>query len=187
MTYKFGTVHDNVKRRYHYGNLFRHEVYADWSRVTIVPREKQVSLMLEIAKDWAGPYGILYVLKVSRRNHKAARYQSLEPCSFDQLKRFADTFEDYFEGDGRHHIWFADCTSNCQLVYDNHDLIYSYGDDDHVISLLKAKDFEEGDPAIVIRSPHVHCYNQQFDEKEDQIMKYFDWIEFPLQEEHDNP
>lgn len=187
MTYKFGIVRNNVKRRYRYGNLFMREVYADWSRVAIAPREKQVSLMLEIAKEWAGPYGILYVLKLSRRNHETARYQAPEPCSFDDLKRFAETFEDYFEKDGRHHIWFADSTSGSQLVYDNHDLIYSYGNDDHVISLLKDRGFKEGDPSIVVRSPHVHCYNQQFDEKEDQIMEYFEWIKFPLQEEHDDP
>ncbi|MHC4542198.1 MAG: hypothetical protein ACYTEK_15155 [Planctomycetota bacterium] len=185
MIFKFAAVQDNVRRQYRYGNLFRKEVHTDWSRVTIAPKEKQISLMLEIAKDWGGPYGILYVLKLSRRDHKTARYQSPEPCSFDELKRFADTFEDYFEGDGRHHVWFADRAMGWQLVYDNHDLIYSYGNDDHVISLLKAKGLTEGDPAIP--SPHVHCYNQEFDGKEDQIMEYFEWIEFPLQEQHDNP
>ncbi len=187
MTYKFGTVQNNVRRPHRYGNLFRHEMHADRSRVVIAPKEKQISLMLEIAKEWAGPYGILYVLKLSRRDHKAARYQSPEPCSFDELKRFADTFGDYFERDGRHHVWFADFASGSQLVYDDHDLIYSYGNDDHVISLLKAKGFEETDPPNVIRSPHVHCYNQEFDAKEDEIMDYLQWIEFPLQEEHDNP
>jgi hypothetical protein len=71
------------------------------------------------------------------------------------------------------------------LVYDNHDLIYSYGNDDEVVALLKARGFDEGNP--IIPSPHVHCYNQEFDTKEDDIMKYFEWIEFPLQEQHDNP
>jgi len=184
MTYKFGISQNKKNLKYHYNNLFRKELHPDWSRVTIAPKEEQVALMLEISKNWPGPYGILYVLKVPRRDHQAARYQSPELCSFDELERFACTFQEYFEGDGRHHIWFADIASDCQLVYDNHDLIYSYGNDDEVVSFLKAKGFEGGDPTIP--SPHVHCYNEEFDSKEDEIMKYFEWIEFPLQEQHDN-
>ena len=184
MVYKFGLLLNDISVRYRHGNVFTPEVHSDWSRVTIAPKEKHISVMLEIAKDWGGPYGILYVLKVPRRDHKAARYQSPEPCSFDALKHFADTFEEYFEQDGRHHIWFADRTSGSQLVYDNHDLIYSYGNDDRVITLLKAKGFKEGIPTIP--SPHVHCYNEEFDCEEDRIMDYFEWIEFPLQEEHDD-
>ncbi|OHB76018.1 MAG: hypothetical protein A2Z25_22235 [Planctomycetes bacterium RBG_16_55_9] len=65
------------------------------------------------------------------------------------------------------------------------DLIYSYGHDNEVVDFLQAKGFKEGNPTIP--SPHVHCYNQEFDEKENEIMKYFEWLEFPLQEQHDNP
>ena len=184
MAYKFGISQNNKNLEYHYNNLFRKEVHPDWSRITIAPTEKHVALMLEIATKWPGPYGILYVLKVPRCDHQAARYQSPEPCSFEELENFVRTFREYFEGDGRHHIWFADITSGCQLIYDNHNLIYSYGDDEEVIALLKTKGFEEGNP--IVPSPHVHCYNQEFDKKEDEIMTYFDWIEFPLQEQHDH-
>jgi hypothetical protein len=185
MVYKFGTQKNDGRLRHYYGNLFKHEVYPEWSRVTIGPRAGHVSLMLEIARAWSGPYGILYVLKVSRCNHKAARYQSPSPCSFEELERFARYFESYFEGDGRHHLWFSDVNSGSQLVYDNHDLVYAYGNDEQVISLLKARGYTEGGPDIP--SPHIHCYNQQFDDREDEIMDYFEWIEFPLQDEHDNP
>jgi len=185
MAYKFGITQNHENQRYRHTNLFRKEIRSDWSRITIAPKEKHVALMLEIMKNWPGPYGILYVLKVPRRDHQAARYQSPEPCSYEELEHFACTFQEYFEGDARHHIWFADIPSGSQLVYDNHDLIYSYGQDEEVVAVLKTKGFEEGNP--IIPSPHVHCYNQEFDTKEDDIMKYFEWIEFPLQEQHDNP
>ena len=185
MTYKFGISQNNKEFIYRYDNLFRKECHPDWSRITIAPKEKQVALMLEITKNWSGPYGILYVLKIPRCNHQAARYQSPTPCSFEDLEIFACTFQEYFEKDGRHHIWFADVASGDQLIYDNHDLIYSYGHDEEVVALLKTKGFKEGNP--IIPSPHVHCYNQEFDTKEDEIMKYFEWIEFPLQEQNDNP
>ena len=185
MTYKFGSVQGTGGIEHNYGKLFRHEVHPEWSRVTIAADEQQIPLMLDIAKQWEGPYGILYVLKVSRLGHAVARYQSPDPCSFEDLELFAYTFREFFEGDGRHHLWFADVPTGAQLVYDNHDLIYSYGNDNDIISLLKRRGFTEGDPCIP--SPHQHFYNPEFDMSEDEVMEYFNWKEFPLQEEHDNP
>ena len=31
------------------------------------------------------------------------------------------------------------------------------------------------------------CYNAEFGKAEGEVMEYFEWKEFPLQEEHDNP
>lgn len=184
MSIKFESAVGPSGVEYRYGNLFRHDVHPDWSCVIFAPNEGQIPLMLDIAKQWNGPYGILYVLKVSRRGHENARYQCPGPCSFDDLMVFAHTFQDYFERDGRHHLWFADMPSGAQLVYDNHNLIYSYGNDDEVIALLKSKDFSEDDPRVP--RPHMHHYNAEFDENEEQIMKYFQWIKSPLQDKHDD-
>jgi hypothetical protein len=101
------------------------------------------------------------------------------------LELFAHTFQEYFEGDGRHHLWFIDVPTGAQLVYDNHNLIYSYKNDADVIAFLKSKGLSEGD--IRIPCPHEHCYNSKFDKCEDGIMEYFQWKEFPLKEEHDDP
>lgn len=185
LSYKFGSLTDTGGEEFMYGNLFRHEVQQAWSRVTIASTDHHIPLMLDIAKRWSGPFGILYVLTVSRLGHVSARYQSPEPCTFDDLEIFARKFQDYFEGDGRHDLWFIDVATGSQLIYDKHNLIYSYGSDDIVISLLKSKGFKEGDAQIPC--PHEHCYNQEFDMSEDEIMKYFEWIQFPLQNEHDEP
>ena len=185
MTYKFGSLEDKGGEEYRHGNVFSHEVHPDWSRVTIGVNEKQIPLMLEIAKRWEGPYGILYVLVVSRLGHASARYQSPEPCSFDDLELFAYTFQEYFEEDGRHHLWFIDVPTDNRLIYDNHDLIYSYGNDQDVMSLLEAKGLVKG--ALRIPAPHEHRFNQEYDVAEDEIMAYFEWLPFPLQEEHDGP
>ena len=117
--------------------------------------------MLEIAKKWEGPYGILYVLKVPRLGHEAGRYQSPEPCSFDELELFTNAFQKYFEEDGRHHLWFKDLATNNQLVYDNHDLIFTYGNDNEIIDFLKSKGFNEG--LLKVPVPHAHNYNQEYD------------------------
>jgi hypothetical protein len=185
MNYKFGSLKGRGGEEFRYGDVYSHEVYPDWSRVTIGANENQIHLMLEIAKGWAGPYGILYVLVASRLGHGDGRYQSPEPCSYDDLELFAYTFQEYFEQDGRHHIWFMDLSGNSQLIYDNHDLIYSYGDDERVIAMLESKGMSAGDPGIP--GPHEHRFNQEYDRAEDEIMEYFRWIKSPLQDEHDNP
>ena len=127
---------------------------------------------------------ILYVLTVSRRGNDCARYQSAAPCSFDGIELFAHTFQEYFEGDARQHLWFIGVPTEARLVYDNHDLIYSYGNDDGVISIVKSKGLSEGNPQIPW--PHEHCYNEEFDASEGEIMEYCEWAKFPLKE-YDNP
>ena len=185
MAYKFGSLQGMSWEEYRYGNIFAHELYADWSRVTIGANDKHIPLMLDIAKQWEGPYLILYVLVGSRLGHEDGRYESPEPCSFNDLELFAYTFQEYFEEDGRHHLWFIDVPSNKRVIYDNHDLIYSYGGDDDAIAMLKARGFVEG--TLQIPAPHEHRFNPEHDKNEDEIMEYFRWVKFPLQEEHDTP
>ena len=169
---------------YAYGNIFMHEIYPDWSRIKIGVNKEHISLMLEIAQSWDGPFGILYVLVVSRAGSKLARYQSPELSEHKYLAHFANTFKAYFEQDGRHHIWFIDLTGKSQLVYDNHNLIYSYGNDAKVKELLIAKGFKE--KKVEIPAPHSHHYHKEFDHAEEEIMRYWDWLEFPLKD-RDNP
>ena len=166
--------------KHFYGDIYTHEVRSDCSRVIIGANEKQIPLMLEIAKKWEGPYGILYVLKVPRLGHEGGRYQSPELCSFDELELFANAFQKYFEEDGHHHLWFKDLATINQLVYDNHDLIFTYGNDNEIIDFLKSKGFNEG--LLKVPVPHAHNYNQEYDKIEDEITAYFKWKKFPLQD-----
>jgi hypothetical protein len=167
-------------QKHFYGNVFFHETHPNGSRVFIGVDESQISLMLDIAKRWQGPYGILYVLKVPRHGHAEGRYQVPVPCTFDALEYFADKFQKYFEVDGRHNLWFKDLASNNQLIYDNHNIIYSYGEDEEIIDLLKIKGFKEG--KIKVPVPHSHSYNEEYDNSEDEIIDYFQWKIFPLQD-----
>lgn len=188
MVYKFG-IPDGYEQfegqEYFYGDVFEHEIYPEWSRVTIGANEKQIPLMLDIAQRWKGPFGVLYVLKVSRCGHEIGRYQSTELGSFDDLVLFAYTFQEFFEEDGRHHVWFIDIPTDNRVIYDNHDLIYSYGEDADVVALLKARGFAES--RLEIPAPHLHKYNVEYDGAGDEIMRYFEWKRFPLQEAHDDP
>jgi hypothetical protein len=180
MSCKFRYLKEPSGTNYKYGNLFIHEQYPTWLRVTIAPNDEHVPLMIEIATHWQGPYYVLYVLMLPRRGHSMARYQNPKPLSRKGLAIFAYKFREYFEEDARHHIWFMDSSSKARLVYDNHNLIYSYGNDEEVISLLKGKGFSEGEPQVP--APHEHRFNSESDKSEDEIMVYFDWLRFPLKE-----
>lgn len=182
--YKLGQIIDNQHMEYQYENMFYREEYPEWSRVTISSNSGYIELIKEIVGKWDGPLGVLYVLSVPRTGRTPARYQSPSPCSFSELCQFCDMFSEYFEKDGRHHIWFIDVTNDRKVVYDNHNLLYVYGDDTNVINLLKEKDFVQY--PISIPAPHVHRYNPELDHYEDRIMTDFNWIEFPIVEEHDD-
>jgi hypothetical protein len=182
--FKIGTLYGPDDTEFQYDNIYQLEKYPTWSRLAIGAKDKQIPLMLEIIKSWHGPFGVLYVLVTSRLGHELGRYQIPEPCSFDDLELFAYTFQEYFEQDGRHHLWFTDMPSRSQLVYDNHDIIYAYGNIEWYCQFLDARGFSRQD--VRIANPHSHLYNQEFDRCEDEILKYWNWKHFPLQE-HDDP
>ncbi len=183
MSYKFGSLTEGGGTEHQYGNVYHHEVHPKWSRVTIGADGGQIDLMLEIAEGWDGPIGILYVIVASRCGHTDARYQSPQPCTFLETRYFMNRFRDFIEGDGRHHFWLMDLASNAKLIYDNNNLIYSYGQDDAVIPILDAKGLSPGETTLPV--PHEHHFNSEFDRFEDEIMEYFEWKEFPLAEQDD--
>lgn len=183
--FKIGTLHGPDDVEFQYGDVFQIREHPTWSRVAIGANDRQIQLMLDVAKSWQGPYGVLYVLVTSRLGHEAGRYQAAEPCDLDALARFAHKFREYFEEDGRHHVWFADVSSGAQFVYDNHDIVYAYGDIPGYTEFLKQKGFSEQD--VHIPCPHAYYYHPEFDDSEREVLKYWEWKYFPLQSEHDDP
>ncbi|MHC4644971.1 MAG: hypothetical protein ACYTBJ_05700 [Planctomycetota bacterium] len=182
--FKIGTAYGPDDVEFRYSNIYQRQDYPQWSRIAIGAQTDHVSLMLEIAKSWAGPYGVLYVLVLSRMDHAHARYQAPRPCDYEQLESFASRFRPYLEKDARHNLWIMDVNSPFQLVYDRHNIIYAYGDQTSVISLLTQDGFIEAQ--VKIPSPHTHYYHPEFDDAEDDIITYWDWKPFPLQDT-DNP
>jgi hypothetical protein len=90
-------------------------------------------------------------------------------------------FHQFFEGDARHHLWIGSASGFSLAVYDQHNWIYAYGDLPAYIELLKSRGFVEGE--INLPTPHAHYYNEHFDEVEDEVMDYWQWKYFPLQDQ----
>jgi hypothetical protein len=62
MSFKLISLEGPADQERRFGDVFTHEVYPTWSRVTICADQGHIRLMLEIAEQWSGPYGVLYVL-----------------------------------------------------------------------------------------------------------------------------
>lgn len=178
-------TYENFYKEYTYGNIYEHNVHSDWSRVVAAPDKNQIQFILDIMKEWPGPFFILYVLVVSRCSRKSGRYESADTVSYEELKSFLYCHKEFFERDGRHHLWVIDMTTNNRIIYDNHNIIYIYGDDNKTIKCCELKGLVKED--VLIPAPHTHHYNQQYDKEEDNIFNNYVWVRFPLVEEHDDP
>lgn len=165
-------------------NIYQKEEYPSFSRVKIGCADGEIPLILSFAKALGGSFGLLHVLLASRLGKESGRYQSPSPLSFDELEFFLYSHQEYFEQDGRHHLWLMSVDGAWQLIFDNHNYIYAYGDIDFFISELKDKGFQEGE--IIIPVPHSHHYHVEFDEMEESVNNSFAWVYHPL-EEGDDP
>ena len=175
---------ENLVDPYHHPNTWTREQTGRVERLIIAPSSHHIDLMMRLLDCMQGPFGILYVLTVSRRDHDQGRYQSKQPFEKPILLSFLEEFREYFEQDGRHHLWAFGIGDKSQIVYDKHNIIFAYGpldDFEHVLGQegLTRDNFDY--PA-----PHVHLYHEEFDDAEDRILSEFEWKLFPLQEQDDD-
>jgi hypothetical protein len=124
--FKFGWNPEDPQK-YEYPDVWSQERTTGPDRLVIAPSNDHISLMLVLSRVMMEPFGFLYVLTVPRGPGTAARYQCAEPVirqdSIETLLRF----KQFFEGDGRHHVWLKSISNSDQLVYDKHNVIYAYG------------------------------------------------------------
>ncbi|SMF18138.1 hypothetical protein SAMN02745866_01197 [Alteromonadaceae bacterium Bs31] len=122
-----------------------------------------------------GPFGVLHVLLVSRLGKESGRYQIPQPLSYV----FLYEHQEYFERDGRQHLWVSSLSGEGQFIYDQQNFIYAYGDTEFFIEKLISKGF--GKSEISIPAPHCHSYHEEFDGKEQLVHDAYDWLYSPLQ------
>ena len=73
------------------------------------------------------------------------------------------------------------------LVYDNHNLIYAYGQLQEWSTILTRAGLKEVAPElVVIPYPHSHHYHDAFDSDAARLLSSLDWDRTPLREQ-DNP
>ena len=160
-----------------YPDVFEVQSFPDWGRVAIGSRSGEVELLLELCRSWGGSFGVLFVLLTSRRGYEPGRYES-PSLDHGELGVFLERFSRFIEQDGRHHLWILSTEGEGPLVFDNHNLIYAYGQLGDLTALLESRGYSAGE--VSIPDPHSHHYHSQFDEEEESMMTLWDWKRFPL-------
>ncbi len=150
------------------------------NRLAITTSDSPIDLMIALVNKWSPPFFVLYVHIVPRTDHPAGRYQSPPINSSSELSRFLNRFRDLFEADGRHNLWVFASEQNRQIVYDRHEILYIYGDDNHVANCFEKRGFKKN--TIEIPVPHAHHYNEKFDATVGDLMNSWDWSYSPLED-----
>ena len=162
-----------------FGAVYERERTTGADRLRIAADANAVDLLLALAATWSGDIGVLYVLLVPRQgNREPGRYQSAAPMSFGEASEFLCTFRDFFESDGRHHVWLCSVAGAGTLVYDHHNWIYAYGDLSAYERILAQRGFRSG--PITLPVPHTHNYHAANDQAEEELMSAIEWRHFPL-------
>ena len=159
-----------------YGKIYE----AEESRLTIAASTNQIELILKLVDTLKPPFYILYVLVISRLDNERGRYQSPLIESKEELTDFLLEYKKYFETDGRHHLWICTIDNSERLIYDQHNVIFAYGQTEKHIPILEREGFKEQGFSFPI--PHAHAYNDSNDKFEESILNYWDWSIFPLAE-----
>jgi len=181
--YKLGYLNPEEQPFVH-PNTWAVEETSGPSRLAIAPAENQVKVLLRLMEAMPEPFWVLYVLAVSRTGNQLGRYQSAEPKSREAIELFLREFAQFFENDGRHHIWISSELGPELLVYDRHNKIYAYGPLEEFSETLSEIGLTPAS-SIEIPSPHMHRYNQAHDEDESRLMNYWEWFRTPLLDSDD--
>ena len=176
--YKLGMV-DEIE--FKYADIWCIEEYLNFSRGVAAPSGGHIDLMLQIAKTYPPPYWVLYILVVSRIGQELGRYQCPMPLSFSELEKFCQKYKDFFESDGRHHLWIASTLTNQFLVYDRHNVIYIYDNIDNIRNYFRKSLYDE--MVVKFPEPHIHLYNEKNDVFELDIINYYEWFHTELQQQ----
>ena len=180
-SYKFGVFTGEMDKEFFYKDSWCIERYPNYERVTVAPQDNKIGFMLDILKNFEPPYWCLYVLLVSRVDNKPGRYQCPYPMPYNEIYDFGIKYKDYFEKDGRHHLWIGSAKTKQLAVYDRHNVIYIYDDILKTSQYLKDKGLTE--ESIQFPAPHTHMYNVENDKFEIDIMNHWEWKIFPLEEQ----
>ena len=174
---KFTSYDNHGKESAHdYGRIYE----VDENRLTIAASNNQIELIIRLISTLSSPFYILYVLVVSRVNNERGRYQSPLIETEEELIDFLLGYKPYFENDGRHHVWICTVNNSGRLIYDQHNVIFAYGNTKKYLAILDEDGFKESE--ITIPSPHAHAYNESNDNFEKSLMEIWDWSIFPLSE-----
>ncbi|MBS4022521.1 MAG: hypothetical protein KGZ79_08870 [Dethiobacter sp.] len=181
--YNYGTLNENNEvATYENHDTWYVKEFLAVTRITVAPRTNQIKLALKIAKGFKLPLGILYMLfRPGNDSVERGRYHSSGLLSYKDVEMFCNKFKEYFETDGRHHLWIFSANDKERkqfLIHDNHHLVHVFDDVDKIKALLKKKKFKEEE--IRVPEPHIHFSSSDNDVFESELLGYWNWTHSPF-------
>ena len=166
---------------YEYGNVLFRQPTSSGERLVIGPSGGHGEVMLALANTWGNQqFYVLYVLLISHSGAETGRYQSPLIECFEDLQAFFHTHQRFLESDGRDHIWIGSPSKDGLLVYDQHNVIFAYGDLARYEQILISRGFSRGEFWFPV--PHSHSYPTTNIQCEEELLRHFAWQRSPLQE-----
>ncbi len=166
----WGLPGDPDSRPASYGRVYERKVWPTTAALIIDATDGPVDLLLELTQDWPGPYGALFL------DFHHARFAVPLEKSREEIVLFLATFRDFLELGPDFNLWLASA-HGMQIVWDEHDYFYAYGDEELYMPVLRRRGFSPG--LIRVQSPHMHLYGHDKGDLE-RLMSYWGWIESPL-------
>lgn len=178
--HKFTTVvEEGVFKPHSYGNHYS----VDESRLCIAPSSSHIELLIKLSRAMASPFRIRYVLQVPSELFLAGRYDLTNDFSRDELESFLNRFSRFFEEDGRHHIWIRTSDVASALVYDQHNIIYAYGQLDAFTRVCVEEGMTKG--VVDVPFPHAHAFQEKYDQDLAVLLSEWSWEHSDLVEDVD--
>jgi hypothetical protein len=171
-------------RLWMYQDVWAVEELLGTKRLVIAPKSGTLDILERLIEMMPEPFWLLYVLVVPRGEGGAGRYQTSEPQTLEQVRRFLHEFQAFLEADGRQNLWIRSDSSSTTLINDRHGLIYGYGLLHDWEVILKQTGLSEVPSAsIKIPDPHSHHYHASLDVEASRLLAYLEWHHTPLRDE----
>lgn len=154
-----------------------------YPRVVFATKDGYIKLIKECLRIMPEPFSVMYVLIRPIVGVDVGRYMSEEPFSRKEMDAFLDEYGHFFEHDGRHHIYFISDDPGTFLVYDHHDMIYAYGQQENFLNLLRNKNYLEEEP--IVENPHYHGFNHDHRVDERHLLASREWTRYDLERADD--
>jgi hypothetical protein len=182
--YTYGTINENNELvTYENHDTWCIKEYGGVERITIAPKSGHVDLALEIVKGFETPFKVVYMLfRPGNSSVEPGRYMCPATVTFDQVEKLCHKFRDYFETDGRHHLWIFSANEIGKkqfLIFDNHGLLHVF-DNGKIRGLLEQRNFTEEDIVVPVPEPHIHLSKPANNDVERELLQYWDWAHLPF-------
>lgn len=164
-------------------HLFPNQFFAETDRLIIGTCDSRTELILDLVEPLAEKFVLGYEVRIERGISPLGTYRS-DPLTFGDLKSVAAEFRKLFEQDARHHTFVFPQETVAMVVYDEHDLVFAYGDLADYRKRLLEKGFEES--YFELPFPHIHSYLDEMDEVESRLLNSRKWTFTAMEGSHDS-